>query len=536
MKIQLLWQNYRYFPYEREFAKREVQSLMGQKPSEEKTGLAVNTRRGWERSAKRTTYFREIFSDEGHKIIPLQTQIEALANGSISSDTLVSGILPPRTRQSTRYSAHGLHEYRGKFNPQVVRAISNIMRLKPGDWILDPFCGSGTALLEAFHIGLNAVGIDLNPLGVEIANAKINSMHVPIDQLLEQTATLKVHLNERIAGMRFDRPFSSNQIKRLGGSNWQSRLNCPDYLRLWFTESVLVQLAAIIDEIGNLPSNKIRSFMRVILSDIVRDVSLQDSADLRIRRRKSPPENSPAIPLFLDSLSKKLSSILKTRQLVQAMSTTQVAIHGNVLRCQELFSSKMGHNFPQRFDASITSPPYATALPYIDTQRLSLVLLGLIDARRIRDTERSLIGNREITSVERLQLEAALTENLSGLPRECVFFCQMLQNAVDLHLDGFRRENVPALLYKYLSEMAQMFRQVHSFLKKSAQYALIVGRNSTRLGGQHFTVDTARLLVALAKANGFKHNESIELEAYHRFDVHQANSIRSETLILLEKE
>lgn len=536
MNIHLLWQDYRYFPYEREFAKREVRSLMGRDPLEEKTGLAVNAKAGWQGLATRTTYFREVLSDGGDRIIPLQTQLEALANGWTGTGTLPLDMTSQLTRQSTRYSAHGLHEYRGKFNPQVVRAISNILGLQPGDWILDPFCGSGTTLLEALHLGLNAVGIDLNPLAVEIANAKIACMRVPSDQLLEQAVTLKVRLNERIASMQLDRPFSAREMKRLGGHSWENRLKCPDYVRQWFTESVLAQLASITKEIEGLVSKKIQLIMRVVLSDIVRDVSLQNSADLRIRRRKSPPANEPAIPLFLDSLSKKVSSILKSRQLVKPTSTTQVALRDDVLRCRGLLKSKRGQTLPQQFDAAITSPPYATALPYIDTQRLSLVLLGLIDARQIRKTERSLIGNREITPADRLRLEGALKSNLAGLPNECVSFCQSLQSAVDRQHDGFRRQNVPGLLYKYLSEMAQTFTQVHTVLRKGAPYALIVGRNSTCLGGHHFSIDTPRLLAALAEANGFALKESVELEAYHRFDVHQANSIRSETLIILEKQ
>ena len=63
---------------------------------------------------------------------------------------------------------------------------------------------------------------------------------------------------------------------------------------------------------------------------------------------------------------------------------------------------------PRAFDAVITSPPYATALPYIDTQRLSLVLLGLIGADELRATEAALVGAREITIGERRALEAEL--------------------------------------------------------------------------------------------------------------------------------
>jgi hypothetical protein len=535
MKIRLLWQHYKYFPYEREFARREVRELMGQKPSEEGDGLVVSVRSGWEQVAKRVTYFREIVSEGGDRILPLQAQLEAITNGEMSASSLGIGVMPVDTRQSTRYSAHGLHEYKGKFNPQVVRAICNILGVQGGDWILDPFCGSGTTLLEAFHLGLNAVGIDLNPLGVEISNAKIAAMQVPSDQLLEHVAVVKVHLKERIANMRFDKSFSPSQLRRLASAGWQDRLNCPSYLRLWFTESALAQLAAIMEEIESLPSKRIQLIMRIVLSDIVRDVSLQDAADLRIRRRKSPPQNEPVIPLFLTSLSKKVSTILKARQLVQPTRSDQVAQLADVLHCRDIFGNNRGSRQAGHFDAAITSPPYATALPYIDTQRLSLVLLGLVSASRIRDTERSLVGNREITERERSELDVALEANHHGLPDECVSVCRSLKTALNSRSDGFRRRNVPGLLYKYLTEMAEMFRQVHGVLKNGAPYALIVGRNSTRLGGRVFIIDTPRLLSILAEANGFRLRESMELETYQRFDVHQANSIRTEMLTILER-
>ena len=142
MKIHFLWQNYKYFPYERELARREVQALMRRKPSDEDAGLVVNVGSDWESTARRTTYFREVISEFGDRIVPLQTQLEVLTNGSNPALSFPFAVSTVSNRQSTRYSAHGLHDYRGKFNPQVVRAISNILALQPGDWILDPFCGS----------------------------------------------------------------------------------------------------------------------------------------------------------------------------------------------------------------------------------------------------------------------------------------------------------------------------------------------------------------------------------------------------------
>lgn len=534
MKIYFAWPNYKSFPYERRLAARELEALTGHKPKEDEKGLVVEAADKWKQLASQVTYFREAVSEDGTRVVPTQTVLEALANGSDYSVGTRVGKFANISRQSTRYSGHGLHEYRGKFNPQIVRAIANIISLKQGQWLLDPFCGSGTALLEACHCGFNAVGVDLNPLAVEIANAKIAAMRVPIRVLRRDTDLLWSRLSERFSSLRLHEPFNANQIRRIAGSNWLQFSDSAEYLKSWFTESVLVQLVSILDEINKLRSPDSRLIMTIILSDIVRDVSLQDADDLRIRRQKSPPDNLPAVPMFLNSLSKKIPPILKARELVPLVQTNQVALLGDVTNLQTMLREKsveLPHKF---FDAAITSPPYATALPYIDTQRLSLVLLGLIKATEIREVERSLIGNREISSKERNELERVLENNTEQLPENCLSFCKTLKSAIKPRSDGFRRQNVPALLYKYLSDMARMFHQVRLVLRKGAPYALIVGKNTTKLGGSQYVIDTPQLLSGLAIANGFKVAETINLDTYHRFDVHSANSIRKETLVLLE--
>jgi site-specific DNA-methyltransferase (cytosine-N4-specific) len=52
-------------------------------------------------------------------------------------------------RGSQHDGAHGLHEYKGKFNPQIVSSILNILEVNEKSKILEPFCGSGTTLYES---------------------------------------------------------------------------------------------------------------------------------------------------------------------------------------------------------------------------------------------------------------------------------------------------------------------------------------------------------------------------------------------------
>ncbi len=534
MKVTFHWNPYRYLPYEKVLAGRELAALLCRPPTETVNGLSVDASDGWEEAARRTTYFSEAVAADGRRVIPVQTELEASANGRQPHALPGLEFAPAVRRQSTRYSAHGLHEYRGKFNPQVVRVVGNILSIPPGAWILDPFCGSGTSLLEALHAGWNAIGADLNPLAVQIARAKIAMMRIPLPELWEAAETLKARLKERLGDSAFHEAFSKRQMEVIGGAAWEERLPSIRYLRAWFAPSVLVQLSVILEEIAGLANADVRLVFQVLLSDIVREVSLQDPGDLRIRRRKNPASNAPAVPLYLNTVAARLDCVAKARECLPETTTTQLAIVADARSLASVPSSYPSNDPGRRFDAVITSPPYATALPYVDTQRLSLVVLGLLSSEGVRTAERMLIGSREIGSRERMELERAVATNASGMPEECVALCREMGQAIEASSDGFRRRNVPALLYKYLADMRMAFHQVRLLLQDGAALALVVGRNHTVLGGKAFTIDTPRLLARVAQMSGFVLEEMLELETYARFDVHQANSIRSEVLVILE--
>lgn len=82
------------------------------------------------------------------------------------------GGLYNRTRSVNQYLTHWIYPYKGKFHPQMIRALINIAGAKPGWLMFEPFCGSGTAALEAQLLGLDVHGIDISPLCVLLAKVK----------------------------------------------------------------------------------------------------------------------------------------------------------------------------------------------------------------------------------------------------------------------------------------------------------------------------------------------------------------------------
>ena len=100
--------------------------------------------------------------------------------------------------QDKNYLTHGIHPYPAKFVPQIPGAIIDAYS-KPGDTILDPFCGSGTTLLESIIRGRNALGIDINPIATLISRAKVTPLK---DHERRVLIGLIVHLEMDIKNIR----------------------------------------------------------------------------------------------------------------------------------------------------------------------------------------------------------------------------------------------------------------------------------------------------------------------------------------------
>ena len=84
---------------------------------------------------------------------------------------------------STGYATHGLFPYRGKFHPQLIKALINIIGIKRGETILDPMCGSGTMNIESALMGINSHAIDLSPFCQLMTKVKYSSLSITIELL-----------------------------------------------------------------------------------------------------------------------------------------------------------------------------------------------------------------------------------------------------------------------------------------------------------------------------------------------------------------
>lgn len=84
---------------------------------------------------------------------------------------------------STGYATHGLFPYRGKFHPQLIKGLLNILGIQSGEIVLDPMCGSGTLNVEASIIGIDSIGIEKSPFCVIMSKVKHEALKVDSHQL-----------------------------------------------------------------------------------------------------------------------------------------------------------------------------------------------------------------------------------------------------------------------------------------------------------------------------------------------------------------
>ena len=260
---------------------------------------------------------------------------------------------------NTQYLTHNVHRYSGKFIPQIAaRAIE--LLTEPGDLVLDPFCGSGTTLLESAIRGRYSLGYDLNPLAVLITQVKIT----PVQSI--QLEHLRVTMRKAVAniGTHSDLPLFSDlapisevQEKGIGSDDW---------FRKWFQPRVLDDLQSLystIEAIENVPLQRIGL---VAFSNILRKFSNAHSGYPNVMfDRKSPLKRSP-LPSFLKSLNETIDAVSSIEGILSGQVTARIE-HAN---SEELQISDA------TIDAVVTHPPYIGSVPYAEYGALSLMWLG----------------------------------------------------------------------------------------------------------------------------------------------------------------
>lgn len=427
--------------------------------------------------------------------------------------------LQPSARKDPKYVTHGLHPYKGKFYPQLAKGLMNLCALPSGASVFDPFCGSGTTLLEGYLNGHRSFGCDMNPVAAKIAKAKVGILDVNPDVVREAFGTLVGQIEAAPA-----KPANNRE---------QFHPNCLDEISKWFPESVVLKLNWLLASIRSVSEGVVRDFLEVVLSSIIREVSQQDPNDLRIRRRKEPIQDADVFQLYLDALDTQYAGVEKfwsVRGYSPDRFRTCRVVEGDSRNRKTLDALGLTKN---SVDFVLTSPPYATALPYIDTDRLSLLVLFGMDSSARRPVEQYLVGSREIVTKERRKLEQMIGGGESGLPIRVCEYLQDLYRRVSNADVGFRRKNMPALLQRFFQDMASVLKNCQYVLRPGGEAMIVIGDNRMRVESDYERIATTEFVQDIAVDCGLELVERIDISVTTENLVHMQNAITENVVLRL---
>lgn len=497
---------YRLWPYEADLRLREL----GLQPEDADASNAVRLPATAKDPA---AYKRPVFSHavKVDSCAAEPTWQAVLENGGAGSAT---------ARKDPKYVTHGIHPYKGKFYPQLGKALLNIAGLKPGAVVLDPFCGSGTTTLEGYLNGYRAYGCDMNPLAAKIARAKVVTLDLNPDVVREVVATVLESIEAPPA--RF--PQSLDQVEE----------DCREEVTRWFAMPVAFKLNWVLGLIRRASAGVMLEFLEVVLSSIVREVSNQDPGDLRVRFRAELLQDADVLGLFASRLKEQFDRIEKFWKVRgNAPHSFQPARVSEGDNRDVATFERLGLTSGS-VDAIVTSPPYGTALPYIDTDRLSLLLLmGMSSAQR-RPVEAGLIGSREIGPPERRKLERP--SEWASLPVGSRHFLKKMLAEVAADAGaGFRKRNSPALMARYLTDMAATIAHGVQLLRPGGEIMMVIGDNRTTLNGKALRVPCTDLVEEIALKAGFESVERINISVTTENLKHIKNAILENVVLRLRR-
>ena len=241
---------------------------------------------------------------------------------------------------STGYATHGLFPYRGKFHPQLIKGLINILNIQKGETILDPMAGSGTTNVEAALMGINSNAIDVSPFCQLMIKTKYEALTIDL-KLLEQTKI-------------------ENKI----------------FFDFFKQGDVLKRITKIGDD------NKIKIYNLAFLAFL-------DALGYSKRVVKSNHEQlfDKVLPRYIETVKSFLSNKYFDQNKIGNL---------NVLSDSDALNIKIESN---SVDCVITSPPYSFAIDYVENDKDQLEFLGY----ETTELKNRLIGLKGKTKNQKLE-------------------------------------------------------------------------------------------------------------------------------------
>lgn len=435
-------------------------------------------------------------------------------------------LLTEEHNKDNRY-IHYIHYYPGRIYPYIPLYILALRDFEDLDgYVLDPFAGSGTILLESIinpAFKRNALGVEINPLARLIAKVKTTPTNfAKIDQLIKE---LRILYSERVD--------TSDCIPIFKNIN------------LWFSPKAIRRLAKLKYAIEKLNvSTGYKDFFWVCFSSVIRKVSKADPyipppVILKPNKYKNTyrhqklkdflkdAENPDVWHLFENSVENNVAKLdhlngfeeLRNKEVSAEIiwDDARSIKYGYLSKCGKINKNYIKKLPSNSIDIIFTSPPYLTAQKYLRTSRLELLWLGN--------------SEKELNDLEKLSIG---TERVGANMKTVELGIDSVDSLINRTLSKSRERGL--MVYNYFENMVKALNEMHRLLRYNGYAILVVGNNNVL--GQ--PVNTYRLLTDEAISVGFREVVVLKDKIRNRSMMTKRNGtgglIKDEYVVILKKE
>ena len=359
---------------------------------------------------------------------------------------------------NTKEYTHCYHNYPAMMIPQ----IANRLLKDYGDGakiLFDPYCGTGTSLVEARLSGINSIGTDLNPLAQLLSRAKTSIYN--LEEIKRTTSKLFIKLNEK--------PNLKTTVPKLKNIDY------------WFSPETQKQIATLKEIIENTCPKEMLDFFLVPFSETIRESSYTRKSEFklyRIEQEKIKSHNVNPFNLYLNKLNRNLKGYISFHRLANKQVYSQI------------YGFNTCHGIPDTIfknhvDLIVTSPPYgdsSTTVAYGQFSRLSNQWLGANNAHQI--DQLLMGGKRKISHID-IEIKSAKNE---------------LSKIKSIDFKRYQEVN------NFLMDYWQSIKNISPLVRKGGHVCYVVGNRTVK----NVKIPLDKITVEFFVQHGYKHVGSFD--------------------------